>query len=270
MKKAQILHNPEAGKQEHSKKELISMIESKGFECGYSSTKGDGWKKLRSKTDFLVVAGGDGTVRQVALKLIKKRKLKKKPPLLLLPLGTANNIAKSLGIEGHVEEIMRKVDKDRIKNYDIGVIKGLKEEHIFLESFGYGIFPELMNRMKDIPEREDAAPEENIRTALQVLYDIIINFPANPFNITIDGVMHSENYLLVEVMNITSIGPNLNLSLSADPSDGEFEVVLVPERQREEFASYVSYKISGIEKSFMPVTIKGKKLRSPQDQEMCI
>lgn len=61
-------------------------------------------------------------------------------------------------------------------------------------------------------------------------------------------------------MNISSMGPNLNLSPKSDPGDGEFELVMIPENQREEFASYISYKMSGIEKSFVPIVIKGKKI----------
>jgi diacylglycerol kinase family enzyme len=177
-----------------------------------------------------------------------------------LPLGTANNIANSLGIQGHLEEIIKNIDKKRIKKFDAGKVEGLKKELIFLESFGYGIFPELMKRMREIPGTVDKTPEENLKTALELLHTIIENYPATPFTITIDGMKHTENYILVEIMNISSIGPNLNISPVSDPGDGEFEIILVPERQRDEFASYVSYKISGIEKTFIPVTMKGKNI----------
>ena len=65
---------------------------------------------------------------------------------------------------------------------------------------------------------------------------------------------------MVEVMNISSIGPNLGLSPHSDPGDGEFEVVLIPESQREEFAGYVAHKINGIEKSFIPLIVKGSDI----------
>ena len=69
MKNAKILHNPNAGKQEHSKKKLMSLVKSNGFDCGYSSTKKIKWKKVKPDTDFLVIAGGDGTVRDVVVNL---------------------------------------------------------------------------------------------------------------------------------------------------------------------------------------------------------
>jgi diacylglycerol kinase (ATP) len=260
MKRAHILHNPSAGNQDQSKKDLVKLIESYGYECGYSSTKEIKWKKVQPETDFLVVAGGDGTVRKVAVDLLRKERFRKHLPILLLPMGTANNISKTLGIEGHEEELVGMLDNKRVKKYDVGIVEGLKEDWIFLESFGTGIFPELMNKMKEIPERENATPEENLKTALEVLHDTILKVKAKRVGLKINGKHYDDKYLLVEVMNSSSIGPNLLLSPDADPGDGEFEVILVPESQREEFASYVSYKINGIERSFKPQIIKGKEI----------
>ncbi len=259
MKTAKILHNPNAGKQQHTKKKLKSLVKEHGFDCGYSSTKDINWKKVKPDADFLIIAGGDGTVRKIVVQLINKKKAIQKLPILLLPLGTANNIAKSLGIEGHIDDIIKNIHKRNLKSFDIGSITGGKKDMIFLESFGFGVFPELMKKMKDI-ERDDASPEENLQLALKQLHEIVTKYPAKPFTITIDGVPNTDHYILIEIMNISSMGPNLNLSPNSDPGDGEFELVMIPENQREEFASYISYKMSGIEKSFVPIVIKGKKI----------
>ena len=260
MKNAKILHNPNAGKQEHTKKKLVSLVKSNGFECGYSSTKDINWKKIKPDSDFLIIAGGDGTVRKIAVNLINKRKAIQKLPILLLPLGTANNIGKSLGIEGHIDDIIKNISKRNLKKFDVGRIKGRKKEMIFLESFGFGVFPELMKKMEKIEEREDATPEENLKTALEQLHEIVMKYQGKPFTVMIDGVPYTDHYILIEVMNISSMGPNLNLSPKSDPGDGEFELVMIPESQREEFAAYISDKLSGIEKSFSPIVIKGKKI----------
>lgn len=260
MKKAKILHNPSAGKGEYTKKELMAILEAQGFECGYSSTKEKGWKKMDDDVDFLVVAGGDGTVRKVVVKLLDKED-GKNPPIALLPLGTANNIAKALGINGHAKEVISNIDKDKRKKFDVGRLKGLKEGSVFLESFGYGIFPSLMGMMKENPVSEEQTPEEELKTALDRVHNIILSQDAASFNISIDGMEHTGNYIMVEVMNISSIGPNLGLSPNSDPGDGQFEVVLIPESQREEFASYISHKIGGVDKTFIPLIVKGSDIR---------
>lgn len=209
--------------------------------------------------DFLVIAGGDGTVRKVAVKFLDKRE-GKRLPIALLPLGTANNIAKSLGINGHAKEVISNIAEEKKKEFDVGRLKGIEEGSIFLESFGYGIFPSLMKVMKEKPVDESKTPEEELKAALERVHNIILSQAAESFDITIDGMQHTGKYIMVEVMNITSIGPNLGLSPNSDPGDGEFETVLIPESQREEFASYVSHKINGVEKTFIPLIVKGSDI----------
>src|SRR5690606_31268455 len=98
IKHAQLLHNPKAGDCDHMKEDLIKAIASCGFTCRYISTKEKGWDRFKSKTMLVVIAGGDGTVRQVLKRLLKRRVLDKRLTIALLPAGTANNFAKTLGI----------------------------------------------------------------------------------------------------------------------------------------------------------------------------
>jgi len=53
-----------------------------------------GSEKPQKKFDLILVAGGDGTVTKVARRLVA---MKSEIPLAVLPVGTANNFARSLG-----------------------------------------------------------------------------------------------------------------------------------------------------------------------------
>lgn len=249
MKFAKLLHNPGAGNGQLSKKQLINLIQSAGFGCSYSSTKKKGWEKMESREiDFIILAGGDGTVRRVASQLLKRRLLDKKYPIALLPMGTANNIAKTLGILGQEhEKIVSSWSEKHIKRFDTGRIFGLRKYKFFLESFGFGVFPDLMQKMDSLdPEHIDTA-EKSLSKALEELHEIICKAPAKFCRIKADGIEHTGNYLLVEVMNTTSIGPKLNLAPLADPGDGRFDVILISEKQRDQFVDYVQKKMSGEE-----------------------
>src|SRR3954464_12371953 len=98
MKSVKLFHNPTAGEGEHSKDTLIRQIEKAGYNCSYSSTKKAGIEETPPEVaDILVAVGGDGTVRKLAAHLLE-RPLRDKPgPIGLLPAGTANNIARTLG-----------------------------------------------------------------------------------------------------------------------------------------------------------------------------
>ena len=66
-----------------------------------SSTRSFASKILESHADLVVAAGGDGTVATAA-RVLAGRKI----PLAILPLGTANNIARSLNSDGPLDTLV--------------------------------------------------------------------------------------------------------------------------------------------------------------------
>jgi diacylglycerol kinase (ATP) len=61
----------------------------------------------------------------------------------------------------------------------------------------------------------------------------------------LDAVEVSGGYVLLEAMNIRSIGPNLELAGEADPSDGLLDVVLISEDEKQKLAEYLTARIAG-------------------------
>ena len=256
MKIINLFHNPTAGNENHDKEELISLMEKNGFECQYSSMKKD-WKDIDEKVDFIVAAGGDGTIRKITKQLLDRKLSEKTWPIALLPLGTANNIAQTLDIEGSTEEIIQSWHHTHVKAFDVGRICGLSGTDFFLESLGYGMFPYLIKKMKKV---ETTTPDLEIKTALEILYDIIFSYEPKQCHLTIDGVDHSGKFLMTEIMNTKLIGPNLFLSPHGDPGDGEFEVITIPEKDKEKLADYISDKLKGIESPYTFQQFKAKQI----------
>ena len=265
-KRATVLHNPGAGEGETSKNDLIKKIKAGGFECSYSSTKEFHWANIETaENDFLILAGGDGTVRKVAEELLARKVIEKKLPLALLPLGTANNIAKTLGIAGSPADIIAGWNTSGIKSFDVGIIDGLEEPAFFLESFGYGLFPRLMLEMKKQKKNDLDDPKEKIRAAWKILYDLVLTIPAKSCRLQLDDIDCSGEFLLVEVMNIRSIGPNLHLAPDSDPGDGEFDVVFITERQRAGLAEYIQQKMNGLDVPLNFTVLKAQRLEMRWD-----
>jgi diacylglycerol kinase (ATP) len=261
MKLAKLLHNPGAGDEEHDRENLVALIESSGFRCRYSSTKKEDWKDFEQDVDFLVVAGGDGTVRKITKELLERKLLDKTWPIGLLPLGTANNIAKTLELEAETEALIEGWHHWRIKKYDVGRITHIDDAFFFLESFGFGIFPYLMMEMKKQGKDDaDVSPDEKLRLALKLLHKISLDYEPRQCRLVIDGQDYTGKYLLVEIMNTRSIGPNLFLAPDAQPDDGVLDVVLVSEKDKRKFATYVANKIDGIESSADFTVIKARKV----------
>ncbi|UPK71748.1 diacylglycerol/lipid kinase family protein [Chitinophaga filiformis] len=264
--KAHLLHNPKAGDKDHSENELIKQISAHGIRCLYASTKKEWVKDLTPDADFVIIAGGDGTVRKVILEFLKGKAGDKRYPIALLPMGTANNISRSLHLMGDRDAVISSWSQHHIQKFDVGKIAGFHEQMFFLEGFGFGIFPVLMEAMKQLEEPDE--PEEKIKMALEMLHDIIDSYEAQECRLEVDGVDHSGKYLMVEVMNIRSIGPGLNLNGNADVGDGELEVVLLGEDKRKAFSAYIKDRISSAaHKDYDLPVIKGKSIRMGWEDE---
>lgn len=234
-----LLHNPKAGDQDHIKEELIRRIESQGFTCQYASLKEKGWKRFKSEAVLVVMAGGDGTVREVLKKLLARNILEKPLTLALVPSGTANNFAKTLGVSPDLDAFERSIKRWNPKQVDVGVISNLRNVRFFIEGMGVGPIPKLMEKMKAVDFDKGHTAEDELELALEKLLEIAENQPAMRARVTIDGQVYEDDYLLVEVLNIKSIGPNLLLAPNADPTDGNFEVVLLKKNNRKAFTTYI-------------------------------
>lgn len=235
----QLLHNPKAGDQNHVKPELIKIIESLGFTYRYSSIKEKGWKHFDSETELVVMAGGDGTVKET-IKLILNRTILDKPlTLALLPTGTANNFAKALGISAEPEVFKHLLTDWNPKKIDVGAINNIPKVQFFIEGLGCGLIPELITEMQSVDSDKIDTVEKELDAALEKLTNIVDTYPAKRAKVIVDGNRYEGDYLMVEVLNIRSIGPNLVLAPAADPTDGKFEVALLKESSRKEFSAYL-------------------------------
>src|SRR4030095_6129115 len=125
-----LIHNPKAGDRKHSRKQLMSSLRKQGLQAFYQSIRERGWKQVFKKpVDLVIAAGGDGTVHKTAWQIMESG-----IPLAILPLGTANNLARSLGFSGSVDEILQSLHCGKSHPFDVGVASNGSEIDCFLEA----------------------------------------------------------------------------------------------------------------------------------------
>jgi len=246
MKKTVVFHNPKSGDAEHDKDEIIAALERHNYKVQYYSTKRD-WKsaKLFSDEQLIVIAGGDGTVRKITGWLLETGILKKEIPITILPLGTANNLSKTLNISGTYEQLIEQWPNWKIQPYDIGRIvnsdEPKKNKSFFLEALGCGLFAHhLHNAKEEYVKKNEDNPEKKIKVDQERLLLSLSKLPPCKVDITIDNKDYHGEYLLVSIMNSRHFGTNLEFNPQSESGDGKFDVILIAGTEREILEQFIT------------------------------
>jgi diacylglycerol kinase family enzyme len=231
--RAVLLHNPTAGTGGYSKEMLLSALRLAGVPASYRSVKDNGLKEaLRQPGKLIVVAGGDGTVRK-ALTHLPDRSV----PIALLPIGTANNIARSLGINSALVELEEIIHRQHLRRFDIGVAQGPWKKRLFVEAVGLGPLARSIDNGK--PDGKEKGGVDGLRKGRAMLQKFLGKADVLDLEITVDGQTMTSDVLAVEIVNVAYSGPALPLAPKADPGDGKLEVVRLPANRRDEMVAWL-------------------------------
>jgi len=214
--RALLVHNPTAGSGRPTGEELLAALDAAGFSTVYCSTKnGDLEQALAQPTDIVIVAGGDGTVAKVARTLEDRKTL-----VAILPRGTANNIARCLGIDGEAEELIRTLRGAPVERLDIGVAVGPWGTRHFVESVGWGALAKAVNR-----EDPKAGKRERIERGRAAFAKAIAKAAPRRFTVLADGDEIEDDFIFVEAVNLGMTGPRILIDPTAEPGDHRLDVV---------------------------------------------
>jgi diacylglycerol kinase (ATP) len=253
--KVALFHNPGAGKAMLKGRKLVRQLEYAGHEVLYVSMKTKDWERaFRESMDRAIIAGGDGTVSRLAPWLAGRN-----IPFCILPLGTANNCARSLGQLHSVETIISRLQSAPIRNLDLGIVTSSAGHRIFIESVGIGLLAMFMSEMRLLEKRKNSrirlSPEKRLAEAIRYLARLTKESSGADCELLLDDEIVAGDFLLLEIANMGSIGPNLDLAPNADPSDGCFDVIWVERDSRNEWRRYLRAQRRG-EQLEAPVTAR--------------
>ena len=254
-----LIHNPDAGDGAHpSGDQVLRLIREAGYSVDYQSSKEKNWHGvLREPSDVVAVAGGDGAVGKVARRLVGSG-----TPIAILPMGTANNVASTLGLtERTLKNLILGWETARRVKFDIGVAEGPWGSERFIEGFGVGLFAETMSRIQDegleeFPRSEN--PEERMISVLNMLKQHLQSYPSRDLTVRLDGQDMSGEYVLLEAMNIRYIGPNLDLVPGANTGDGLLDIVYLSRGEEAKLSRYLS---DCIERKGSPANLTVRRCR---------
>ena len=185
----------------------------------------------REGYDTVAAAGGDGTVRSVAQALIGS-----KLRLGVIPVGTANNIARSLKIPFQNQAALDIIARGRERRIDIGKVGG----EYFLEGAGVGLFADAIEAIGG----SELRPNQVLRI-LRLLGPLWWKPNVRSLRLTLDGVEQSEQALMVAIANTPYLGEGIPIAPEARLDDSVFDVILIGEMTRWELAKFARSALRG-------------------------
>lgn len=229
--KAHLIYNPTAGPRDarHSLERICSHLERCGWSVELRMTEkpGDATDLARAAVqvgcDVVIAAGGDGTIGEVVNGLVGTR-----TALGVLPMGTANVLARQLGISTHtlsnplrLQETIAGWVAGTIRPVDVGQVVGQANERYFLCWAGVGLDAQVTTRM-------ESGPRHTRRLRL-LPYAIAIVMVARDFQgvktrVSLDGNVVRGRTLLTLVSNIRQYGGVFNIAREARMDDGLLDV----------------------------------------------
>ena len=226
MARALLVHNRKAGSGQHDAGELVGLFRAAGYEVTYQSAKEKpGFlRALREPVDLVVAAGGDGTVAKVAFHLADRR-----TPVAILPLGGANNIARSLGIEGATGDLVPGLADMRPRRLDVGHAHGPWGSKPFLEGIGLGALADASAEV----HAAKVGHEDKLRAGREALRRTICGEGLTNITVKLDGRSIEGEGLILEALKMSYSGAALPLAPHADPGDGLLDLVWVEPSQRD-------------------------------------
>jgi YegS/Rv2252/BmrU family lipid kinase len=161
-------------------------------------------------TDAIAV-GGDGTVNQVAKSLLGTN-----ISLGIIPAGSGNGLARTLGISMEVEEAIKQIAKGNTVKIDHGTVNGIP----FFCTSGIGFDAHIGNLFTKSVKR-------GLQSYIKITIAELFRYRAKEYSLTFNGQTIVRKAFLITVGNAGQYGNDFYIAPEAKINDGLFHVVIL-------------------------------------------
>lgn len=161
--------------------------------------------------DVVFAVGGDGTVHEVAKRLIGR-----KLALAIIPTGSGNGLARHLGFPTDPRKTVAACRGARIESIDTVDVNGMP----FIGTMGLG-YDAL------IAERFASSHVRGFRSYLRIGTRAFFDYQPGEYEIVIDGQPFQRRAFVIAVCNSSQYGNNATMAPRASVMDGLLDIVVV-------------------------------------------
>ena len=209
---------------------------------------------VKAGYETVLVAGGDGTVSEVANGLVGT------PVRMgILPMGTFMNVARMLSIPLELENAVRTIKMGRTCRIDVGVVEAMsgktaKKPFYFLETVGVGLDAQIQKEFKRFEDQEPWAIVHMVKR--------FIDFYGLTTTLHTDEGTYRTKASLISIANGPMTGANLRLSPESLLNDHTLSIAIYTMSKRELLYSLLRQRLDP--------TKKPKRLRTIQTKSVTI
>jgi len=194
---------------------------------------------IRAGSDYVIAVGGDGTLNEVINGIVTSGRASQ-VCVGMLPLGTANDFARSIGLIGDVDA---NIDILRTKTTAaIDLVRMTSGRRRYFVNVSAGGFSGVVNEKLTSEVKASWGPLAYLRSAAAALPELQAYRTTMIFDDTEELVINLYN---VVVANGRFAGGGLPIAPQANLSDGLLDVVLVPQRPAGEMALLAAQMLLG-------------------------
>ena len=221
--RVQLIFNPSSGPDAHGQAErlaeIVKCLRAHGIEAEVEiKTSGHVAREVarnaaRSGDRLILVAGGDGTIGEVASQLIGS-----KTALGIIPTGTMNNVARSLGVPLAIDDACALIGMGTTRHIDIGHVVSNGDHHsdYFLECAGIGLSAIGAEGGEAIVKGKWHVVPRALRRFLEAKRGAV--------TVELDGTRIEASTRIVTVSNAPLIGNHMLAAPGAKMDDGLLDV----------------------------------------------
>ncbi len=202
--------------------------------------------------DIIVAAGGDGTINEVASKVLEHGKI-----LGILPLGSGNGLARFLNIPQNLKEAILLINRLKTDRIDSAYFNN----KCFFNLAGMGFDAHLSAAFSKDKKRGLAG---YVKLSLKEVF----SYKDEVYQINIDGVDYERKAFALTIANSSQYGNNVYIAPDASVKDGLLDVCIIKPFSvlKLPVLSYVMLKGSA-ETSDMIEIIKGRNIKISREKE---
>jgi diacylglycerol kinase (ATP) len=251
-KRALLLVNRQARHGTKLVAEVIYQLQILGLDFFEESTENPAEipniiRRHQNRVDLVIIGGGDGTINAAIAGLIDTQL-----PLGIIPLGTANDLARTLQIPNTLRDAIEVIKKGKMHRVDVGLVNG----HYFFNVASLGLSVNITKRLTPDFKRKWGILAYAI-TAIEVI------FQARPFRaeILVQGKKYKVKTIQIAVGNGRHYGGGLTVAYDATIDDQRLDLYSIETKSWWQILALIPALIRGNQANLPGIlTLEGEEI----------